>query len=86
MLRSRAGTFDQEVWKAYEKLNEQLSTRPTTEVALSALRIGMVLADDVRLATGALLVARGYEVTHHFIERIRNFPRGAVRGPLRIVT
>ena len=86
VLRSRSATFDAEVWKAYEKLNAQLSDRPTTEVSLSALRIGMVLAEDVRLATGALLVARGYEITNHFIERIRNFPRGAVRGPLRIVT
>jgi len=85
VLRARAGTFDQEVWRAYQKLNEQLAEKPATEVPLSGLRVGMVLASDVRLATGALLVARGYEITAHFVERVRNLPRGAVPGLLRIV-
>jgi len=33
---------------------------------------------------GSLLVARGYEVTWGFLARIKNFPDGAIRGPLRI--
>ncbi len=49
-----------------------------------ALRTGMVFADDVKMTNGTLLVARGYEVTPGFIERVRNFPDGALRGPLRI--
>ena len=31
------------------------------------------------------LVARGYEVTASFIERIKNFPPGAFAGDFRIV-
>ncbi len=54
------------------------------EVTLAALRTGMVLAEDVKLMNGALLVARGYEVTVGFIERVRNFPDGALCGPFRI--
>jgi hypothetical protein len=43
-----------------------------------------VLAEDVRLATGTLLVARGYEITPSFIERIKNFPPGAFAGEFRV--
>jgi hypothetical protein len=45
----------------------------------------MVLAEDARLSTGALLVARGYEVTASFIARIKNFPPGML-GEFRIVS
>jgi hypothetical protein len=51
----------------------------------SALAAGMVLAEDVRLRNGALLVARGYEVTSHFIERINNFPPGVFAGEFRVI-
>ena len=44
----------------------------------------MVLAEDVTLTTGTLLVTRGYTVTEGFVERARNF-RGKVREPLRVV-
>jgi response regulator RpfG family c-di-GMP phosphodiesterase len=54
------------------------------EVTLARLRTGMVLAEDVKLANGALLVARGYEVTVGFIERVRNFPQGALQARFRI--
>ncbi len=54
------------------------------EVSLAALRVGMVLAEDVTLTTGTLLVTRGYTVTEGFVERARNF-RGKVREPLRVV-
>ncbi|HUJ62859.1 MAG TPA: HD domain-containing phosphohydrolase [Kofleriaceae bacterium] len=54
------------------------------ETALAALRVGMVLAEDAMMTSGALLVARGYEVTPGFLERLRNFMPGAIREPLRI--
>ena len=53
-------------------------------IGVAALRPGMVLAEDVYMATGALLVTRGYEITAGFVERLRNFPGGAVRGPVKI--
>lgn len=51
-------------------------------VALSVddLRVGMVLAEDITLASGTLLVARGYTVTDRFLERVRNLARGALEG------
>jgi hypothetical protein len=45
----------------------------------------MVCADDVKMLNGTLLVARGYEVTASFLERIRNFRAGTVKEPLRVI-
>jgi hypothetical protein len=53
-------------------------------VPLSALRIGMVVAEDIRMVSGTLLVARGYEIAQGFIERARNFRPGTVREPVRV--
>lgn len=55
------------------------------EIAAGALRVGMVLAEDVRMVAGPLLVARGYEITPQFVERLRNFSPGVVREPFRIL-
>ena len=52
---------------------------------LRALGRGMVLAEDLLLASGALLVPRGYEVTVSFLERVKNFPPGAVREPALVL-
>ncbi len=45
----------------------------------------MVLAADVKMATGTLFVARGYEVTPAFLERVRNFRAGSVREPIKVL-
>jgi FixJ family two-component response regulator len=85
-LRAR-GSYDAEVLEALERIeSERRARQQIIDVAPADLRVGMVVAEDVRLATGTLLVARGYEVTRSFIERVRNFPSGAIRGAIRIVT
>lgn len=55
------------------------------DVSLSALCSGMILAADVKMATGTLFVARGYEITPAFLERIKNFRPGAVREPIKVL-
>jgi hypothetical protein len=55
------------------------------ELRLAGLAVGMVFAEDVELRSGALLCARGYEVTTGFLERIRNFRPGSVVEPLRVI-
>jgi response regulator RpfG family c-di-GMP phosphodiesterase len=55
------------------------------EVFLSVLTAGMVFVDDVKMQNGMLLVARGYEVTPGFLERVRNLKAGTVKEPLRVV-
>jgi hypothetical protein len=40
---------------------------------LGGVEPGMVIMQDVRTPRGLLFVARGFEVTGVFVERIRNF-------------
>lgn len=44
------------------------------EMPLLRMRVGMVLAQDVRNATGTLLIPRGYRVNAALCDRIANFP------------
>ncbi len=84
-LLIRTDLYDPEVLEAVERLYSQQPPRMAVKtVALEELAAGMVLAEDVRLATGTLLVARGYEVTPSFIARIRNIPPGMFHGEFRI--
>jgi CheY-like chemotaxis protein len=72
-LRARSGAFDAPVLDALAKLRDrQPQGQATSAVAISALRVGMVFAEDVRSKLGIMLAARGFEVTQSFIERVRN--------------
>jgi CheY-like chemotaxis protein len=78
--------YDPEVLEAVERLYREPPSRVQLKtISASALRVGMVLGEDARLLTGALLVARGYEVTAGFIERIKNFQPGVFGGDFKIV-
>jgi response regulator RpfG family c-di-GMP phosphodiesterase len=55
------------------------------ELKLSAIKAGMVLSEDVRMRNGTLLAARGYEVTHGFVERVRSFRPDMVKEPVRVI-
>jgi len=54
------------------------------EVVLNRVCAGMVLVDEVRTDTGALLVPAGFEVTAGFLERLRNFPPGVSDRAIRV--
>ena len=87
IMRSRAEQYDARVLQAFGVIrggdSPQVDAR---EVSFSELRVGMVLADDVRMADGTvLLAARGYIVTAGFVERVCNFRRGTTKGSLRII-
>ena len=86
MLLSRADQYDPEVLEAVEKMYREGDPQHTVRaITVGGLRAGMVLAEDVRLANGTLLVSRGYEVTEGFIARVKNFPSGTFAGEFRIV-
>jgi response regulator RpfG family c-di-GMP phosphodiesterase len=55
------------------------------ELPLSGLREGMIVADDLQMTSGTLLVARGYEITAGFVERAKNFGPNTVKGPVRVI-
>ena len=78
-LRKHADRYDPQVLEALAKLRDRPSTAvPARSVNLSALRVGMVFAQDLRSKTGMLLAARGFEVTEGFLERVRNLRPGSV--------
>ena len=85
-LRNPPGAFDTDVLAALGAVLGEEVTRGDgiLEIPRSAVVPGMVLAADVRLNTGVLIVARGYEITASFVERLRNYPPGVVVEPLEV--
>lgn len=83
-LRAKAFMFDARVIEAFA----QLGAAPPFEIVemkAAQLKFGMVLAEDVRMVGGSILVAKGFMVSVPFLERIRNFPAGAIREPVKVV-
>jgi CheY-like chemotaxis protein len=55
-------------------------------VSVADLVDGMILAQDVRLMDGRMLVARGYEVNRTLRERIKNFSaRTGIKEPIMVI-
>ncbi len=85
VMRGRAGRYHPGVLDALGVLyGNSDSGDSVQEVSLGGLRVGTIFAEDVTLTSGALLAARGFEVTENFVERARNF-KGMVREPIRVV-
>jgi len=85
-LKGKTEQYEPEVLTAFLSLfGQRKEGDKIREISLSALRSGMVLAADVKMATGTLFVARGYEVTPAFLERVRNFRPGSVREPIKVL-
>jgi response regulator RpfG family c-di-GMP phosphodiesterase len=84
-MRGRSGVYDPELLEAFAHtvgIGDQRIV--VLEVPLHGLVEGMTLVGDARATTGQLLIARGHPVTPELIERLRNFPIGHVREPLRV--
>ena len=85
-LRGRGDRYDPQVLDALVPYcRDQSGREQLRELPLAALKVGMLFAEDVKFSTGALLAARGYEVTASFLERARNFRSGSVREPIRVI-
>jgi len=83
-LRVKAFNFDARVVEAYAQLGAP-AAHDIVELKILQLKVGMILAEDVRMGGGSILVAKGFSVSVPFLERIRNFPRGAIREPVKVV-
>jgi len=85
-MRSRLDRYEPRIVDALAELRGSEAPKVgVREVFLSLLTVGMVFVDDVKMHNGMLLVARGYEVTPGFLERVRNLKPGTVKEPLRVV-
>lgn len=50
------------------------------------LRLGMILHEDLRAASGMLLAAKGQEISHALVKTIRNFAeQNNVKGSVRVI-
>ncbi|HLK70677.1 MAG TPA: HD domain-containing phosphohydrolase, partial [Steroidobacteraceae bacterium] len=76
-LQSRADQHDPQLVRKFATyLGTSSGEMQVIEMALRHVRPGMTILQDVRTELGTLLVARGFEVTERFVERIRNFGPG----------
>jgi response regulator RpfG family c-di-GMP phosphodiesterase len=86
IMRGRPGAYDPALLDALEGMHVlELRAMEIRELPVSALRVGMVVADDVRFTSGPILVARGYEITERFVERVRNFAPNSIEQPVRVI-
>jgi CheY-like chemotaxis protein len=86
LLRGEPARFDPDVVAAIGELHDGAGDQGRIiEVLTSALKAGMVLAEDMHTDGGILVVTHGYEVTNAFIERIRNYRAGTLKRSLRIL-
>ena len=85
-MRARHGRYEEPFLEAFATARGEGA--PQVEIhdlALRELAAGMVVAQDVMMTSGALLVARGYELTGSLLERLRNFRHGSVCEPIRVI-
>ena len=86
-LASRDGRYDPEMLEAFGRVvRAPARTRPVSKLAIDALRVGMIVAEDVRAPAGRLHVSRGHVVTEELLERLRNFPPDQVSEPILVFT
>lgn len=85
VLRRRTGAYDPGVLDAYAEVRGRTEGDAGLRLlSVDGLRVGMLLMEDIRLATGALLAARGFEVTESFLARVRNFRDRLEKGEVQV--
>lgn len=84
-MLQRADTYPAEILKALATVRPPPGAPESLEVTFPSLRVGMVLAEDVFMHDGVLLISRGYEVTERFLERARNFGPDSVKHSFRVL-
>jgi CheY-like chemotaxis protein len=84
ILRGRTGQYRTDILNDFVTLMGGEESEVLREVHLGELRVGMIIAQEVRMQSGMLLVTVGYEVTPTFLERLRNFPPNTIREPILI--
>lgn len=74
ILRARASRFGADLLGQFATyVGAAPGNTDAREVALWTVQPGMIIMQDVRTHMGTLLVARGFEVSTMFLERLRNF-------------
>ncbi|HLK41412.1 MAG TPA: HD domain-containing phosphohydrolase [Polyangiaceae bacterium] len=82
-MRGRTGTYDPQLLEQFATLmGSAVQRHEVREIPIRMVQAGMTFADDVRNASGGLLLPRGYEVTEALLDKVRHF---AVKGNVRVI-
>jgi response regulator RpfG family c-di-GMP phosphodiesterase len=85
-LAARPGLYDPDVLEALEMALGIALDFEEKSIGAAQLADGMILAQDVTIRDGRLLVARGYRVNRTLRERMKNFAvRPGIREPIRVL-
>lgn len=85
LLQARLGTHSASLLGALKTLRCDGNVAASIqEVSLLQLRAGMILSEDLHVASGQLLARNGYVVTESFVERCLNAKPGTIVEPIRI--
>lgn len=85
-MRARTQSYDPRILAALvASRGDDGPTQQIKELTIGELTTGMVLTDDVKMSNGILLAARGYEITARFLERVRSFPKSALKERVRVI-
>ncbi len=85
-MLDREGRYDPRILQTFARIRIASEAQwAVVEVPLREIKVGMVFARDVWMKSGVLLVARGYEVTQGFLEKVHNFKKGTVEEPLYVI-
>ncbi len=81
VMRGREGVYDPQVLEALTSLRSwDDKGRELRELMVKDLGTGMILAEDVKSRSGALLLARGQEITEPLLVRLRGFSNNTSVG------
>jgi response regulator RpfG family c-di-GMP phosphodiesterase len=85
VLRSREERYDSKLVQEFAThLGAGTGDMEVVELPLRLVRPGMTILQDIRTYMGTLLVARGFEVTERFIERMPNFGPGVLGEKIQV--
>lgn len=84
VLRGRNGWYEESLLAAFARLRQASTQGVVRELPAAAVTTGMVLVADVRTTAGVLVLARGHQLTAGSMGRLRNYPKGALKEPIRV--
>lgn len=77
--------LDPRIFQALVELEPEIEDREMRSCAIDDLATGMILQQDVRTHAGALMVAKGQEVTFPLILKLKNsYRKGAISGSVSV--
>ncbi|MFH1810620.1 MAG: HD domain-containing phosphohydrolase [Pseudomonadota bacterium] len=84
-LQERARFYRPELLARFVQVQRAAQAGKVRQIEVSGLKVGQVLAQEVRSTGGVLLVARGFEITPGVVERLKNFRGGSIAQPLHVI-